>query len=66
MPDRSVLESLAYVNWTLLLGLALGSIAMVVTLRRWTDATTGYLGFTAASATVLAAEPCACGRMRFA
>jgi hypothetical protein len=50
-----VLESLAYVNWTLLLSLAMGSIAMAVTLRRWTDATTGYLGFTAGTAAVLAA-----------
>lgn len=54
MPDRSVLESLAYVNWTLLFSLAMGSIAMVVALRRWTDATTGYLGFTAGTAAVLA------------
>jgi hypothetical protein len=50
-----VLESLAYVNWTLLFSLAMGSIAMVVGLRRWTAATTGYLGFTAGVAAVLAA-----------
>ncbi|HEY8168102.1 MAG TPA: hypothetical protein VIF84_05250 [Candidatus Limnocylindrales bacterium] len=54
MPDRSVLESLAYVNWTLLLSLAVGSIAMVAILRRRTDATVGYLGFMTATAAVLA------------
>jgi hypothetical protein len=54
VPDRSVLESLAYVNWTLLFSLALGAIAMVVALRRLTDATPGYLGFTAGVAAVLA------------
>jgi hypothetical protein len=54
VPDRSVLESLAYVNWTLLFSLAMGAIAMVVALRRWTDATPGYLGFTAGAAAVLA------------
>ncbi|HEY8198617.1 MAG TPA: hypothetical protein VIF44_02515 [Candidatus Limnocylindrales bacterium] len=54
MPDRSVLESLAYVNWTLLFSLAMGSIAMIVALRRRTDPTTGYLGFVAACATVAA------------
>jgi hypothetical protein len=54
VPDRSVLESLAYVNWTLLFSLAMGAIAMVVALRRWTDATPGYLGFTAGTAAVLA------------
>lgn len=50
-----MLESLAYVNWTLLFSLAMGSIAMVVALRRWTEATTGYLGFTSGVAAVLAA-----------
>ncbi|MET1231412.1 MAG: hypothetical protein ABWY52_01015 [Candidatus Limnocylindrales bacterium] len=55
MLDRSVVESLAYVNWTLLFSLAMGSTAMVVGLRRWTEATTGYLGFTAGVAAVLAA-----------
>ena len=54
MPDRSVLESLAYVNWTLLFTLALGATAMAVALRHMTDATTGYLGFTAGTAAVLA------------
>ena len=54
MPDRSVLESLAYVNWTLLLSLAMGAIAMAVALRHLTDATPGYLGFTAGTAAVLA------------
>ena len=54
MPDRSVLESLAYVNWTLLLSLAMGATGMAVVLRRSTDATSGYLGFTVGTAAVLA------------
>ncbi len=54
MPDRSVLESLAYVNWTLLFSLAMGATGMAVVLRRSTDATSGYLGFTVGTAAVLA------------
>jgi len=40
-------ESLAYINWTVLVTLAAGSFAAVVLLRLRTDATVGYLGFTA-------------------
>ena len=55
MPSRSVLQSLAYVNWTLLFSLALGALAVVAVLRWRTDATAGYLGFTAGCAAVFAA-----------
>jgi hypothetical protein len=40
-------ENLAFVNWTVLTGLALGSYAAVVLLARRTTATPGYLRFTA-------------------
>lgn len=43
-------ENLAYINWTVLAGLALGAYAAVVLLRRWTAATRGYLGFVTACA----------------
>ena len=43
---EQIAQNLAFVNWTLLTGLALGSFAAVVLLRRRTDATHGYLGFT--------------------
>ena len=39
-------QNLAFVNWTVLTGLALGSFAAVVLLRRRTTATPGYLRFT--------------------
>jgi len=41
-----IAQNLAFVNWTLLTGLALGSYAVVVMLRRRTTATPGYLRFT--------------------
>jgi hypothetical protein len=40
-------QNLAFVNWTVLTGLALGTYAAVVLLRRRTTATSGYLHFTA-------------------
>jgi hypothetical protein len=43
-------QNLAFINWTVLTGLALGSYAAVVLLRRRTAATRGYLGFTTACA----------------
>ena len=54
VPDRSIVESLAYVNWALLFSLSLGSLATVVLLRWKTDAARGYLTFTAFCATVFA------------
>jgi hypothetical protein len=50
---QSIVQSLAYISWILLTGLALGSFALAWLLRQVTDATTGYLGFTALCATVL-------------
>jgi hypothetical protein len=41
-----IAQNLAFVNWTVLTGLALGSYAVVVMLRRRTTATPGYLRFT--------------------
>jgi hypothetical protein len=40
-------QNLAFVNWTVLTGLALGTYAAVVLLRRRTSATPGYLRFAA-------------------
>ena len=43
-----IAQNLAFINWTVLTGLAFGSYAAVVLLRRRTAATRGYLGFTTA------------------
>jgi hypothetical protein len=40
-----IAQTLAFINWTVLTGLALGTYAAVVLLRRRTSATRGYLGF---------------------
>jgi hypothetical protein len=45
-----IAQNLAYINWTVLAGLALGTYAAVVLLRRRTEATRGYLGFVTACA----------------
>jgi hypothetical protein len=45
-----IAENLAYINWTVLAGLALGTYAAVALLRRRTAATRGYLGFATACA----------------
>ncbi len=45
MSATQIAENLAYINWTVLAGLALGTYAAVVLLRRRTAATRGYLGF---------------------
>ena len=55
MADRSIVASLAYVTWTVLLSLGLGSFALVATTRLVTDATRGYLAFTAFCSGSLAA-----------
>jgi len=47
-------ESLAYINWTVLSALAVGSFGAVVLLRLRTDATRGFLGFTAFCSAALA------------
>jgi hypothetical protein len=46
VPATQIGENLAFVNWTVLTGLALGSFAAIVMLRRRTSATPGYLRFT--------------------
>jgi len=45
-----IAQNLAFINWTVLTGLALGSYAAVALLRRRSSATRGYLGFTTACA----------------
>ena len=47
MSATQIGENLAFVNWTVLTGLALGSYGAVVLLARRTTATPGYLRFTA-------------------
>lgn len=53
MPTRSIVEGLAYINWTVLAGLAVGCFAAVVTLRLTTTATRGFLAFSAVVAALL-------------
>jgi hypothetical protein len=53
MPAERIAESLAFINWTLLTGLAVGSFAAVALGRLWTDATRGYLAFTGLVAVLL-------------
>ena len=48
VPATQIAQNLAFINWTVLTGLALGTFAAVVLLRRRTSATPGYLRFTAA------------------
>ena len=50
MSATQIAQNLAFINWTVLTGLALGTYAAVVLLRRRTAATGGYLGFTTACA----------------
>ena len=50
MAATQIAENLAYINWTVLAGLALGAYAAVVLLRGRTAATRGYLGFVTACA----------------
>ena len=50
MAAQQIAENVAYINWTLLVGLAVGAFAAVVLARLRTGATRGYLAFTAACA----------------
>ena len=50
MPAERIAENLAFINWTVLTGLAFGSFAAVVLARMRTEATRGFLAFTAACA----------------
>jgi hypothetical protein len=47
VPAERIAENLAFINWTVLTALALGSFGAVVAGRLGTSATRGYLGFTA-------------------
>jgi hypothetical protein len=53
VPAERIAENLAYINWTVLTSLAFGSFAAVVLARLRTDATRGFLSFTAGSAVVI-------------
>lgn len=53
METQQIIQSLSYVTWVLLGGLALGSFALVWLLRQATDATAGFLGFSAFLAALL-------------
>ena len=52
MPATQIGQNLAFINWTLLTGLALGAYGAVVLLRRRGMATRGFLGFTTVCAIV--------------
>lgn len=47
MDTQTITQSLAYLSWVLFSGMGLGMLALVVVLRATTDATKGFLGFTA-------------------
>ena len=53
MPAERIAENLAFINWTVLTGLALGSFVAVVVASLRTEATRGFLAFTASCAVVL-------------
>jgi hypothetical protein len=55
VPADRIAENLAFINWTVLTGLAIGSLAATVLAATRTNATKGFLTFTAACATVLSA-----------
>jgi hypothetical protein len=55
MPAEQIARNLAFVNWTLLAALAVGSFGAVALLRLRTEATKGYLGFTALCAAAFGA-----------
>jgi len=54
VPAERIYESLAFINWTVLAALATGTFGAVVIGRFRTDATKGYLAFTAFSAAAFA------------
>jgi hypothetical protein len=53
VPAERIAENLAFINWTVLTGLALGSFVAVVVARMRTEATRGFLAFTASCAVVI-------------
>ena len=54
MPAERIAENLAFINWTVVTSLAVGSFGAVVLGRLRTNATRGYLGFTAFCAVLFA------------
>jgi hypothetical protein len=54
MPGDAIGESLAYINWTVLAAVAVGSFGAVVLLRLRTEATRGFLAFTSLCAAAFA------------
>lgn len=54
MPTEQIARSLAFINWTVLMGLAVGTFVAVVVARYRTEATTGFLRFSSFSAGVFA------------
>lgn len=54
VPAAQIAANLAFINWTVLTGLAVGSFTAVVLGRLRTEATRGYLGFTAVCAVLIA------------
>jgi hypothetical protein len=52
VPGQQIAQNLAFINWTILSGLAIGSFAAVVLGQFRTTATKGYLGFVAFTAAV--------------
>ena len=54
MPAERIAENLAFINWTVLTALAVGSFGAVVLASLRTGATRGFLSFTAACAVFLA------------
>ena len=53
VPAERIAESLAFINWTVLTGLAIGSFGAVALGHLRTDATRGYLAFTGVVAVLL-------------
>ena len=46
MSAESVARSLAFINWVVLVGLAVGSLAALLLITHRAEATRGYRGFT--------------------
>lgn len=53
VPAERIAENLAFINWTVLTSIAVGSFGAVALGRLRTDATRGYLAFTAICAVIL-------------
>jgi hypothetical protein len=53
VPAERIAENLAFINWTVLTGVAIGSFTAVALARLRTEATRGYLAFTAMCAVLL-------------